>query len=140
MQEFWSCKVSRSLWIRLSEDRRVFTSVARNSYLWKSLYRKRTAVERVNGRLDTDFGFEDHYIRGQRKMEPGVGLSLIVMLAMAVGRIKQKRPELMRSLIGDAAGRNLKRESGNHGAASEKPVHRCVCELNRMWQTVQNPS
>ncbi len=60
-------------------------------------------MERINGRLDTSFGFEDHYIRGQSKMELRVGLSLIVMLAMAVGRNKQKRPELMRSFVGDAA-------------------------------------
>ena len=98
-----SCKVGHSVRIKLSEDRRVFTPVARSSYAWKTLYKMRTAVERVNGRLDTDFGFEDHYIRGQSKMELRVGLSLIVMLAMAVGRIKQKRPELMRSLVGDAA-------------------------------------
>jgi hypothetical protein len=98
-----SCRVGHSVRIKMSEDRRVFTPVARSSYAWATLYRKRTAVERVNGRLDTDFGFEDHYIRGQRKMELRVGLSLIVMLAMAVGRIKQQRPELMRSLVGDAA-------------------------------------
>ena len=98
-----SCKVGHSVRIKLSEDRRVFTPVARSSYQWKSLYKMRTSVERINGRLDTSFGFEDHYIRGQSKMELRVGLSLIVMLAMAVGRIKQKRPELMRSLVGDAA-------------------------------------
>ena len=102
-QSLGSCKVGHSVRIKLSEDRRVFTPVARSSYLWKSLYKKRSSVERVNGRLDTDFGFEDHYIRGQRKMELRVGLSLVVMLALAVGRIKQKRPELMRSLVGDAA-------------------------------------
>lgn len=102
-KSFGSCEVGHSVRIKLSEDRRVFTPVARSSYKWKVLYKMRTAVERVNGRLDTDFGFEDHYIRGQRKMELRVGLSLIVMLAMAVGRIKQKRPDLMRSLVGDAA-------------------------------------
>jgi hypothetical protein len=98
-----SCKVGHSVRIKLSEDRRVFTPVARSSYLWKSLYKMRTSVERINGRLDTSFGFEDHYIRGQKKMELRVGLALVVMLAMAAGRIKQKRPELMRSLVGDAA-------------------------------------
>lgn len=98
-----SCKVGHSVRIKLSEDRRVFTPVARSSYLWKSLYKMRTSVERINGRLDTSFGFEDHYIRGQSKMELRIGLSLMVMLAMAAGRIKQKRPDLMRSLVGDAA-------------------------------------
>jgi len=97
------CKVGHSVRIKLSQDRRVFTPIARSSYLWKTLYKMRTAVERVNGRLDTSYGFEDHYIRGQSKMALRVGLSLTVMLAMAAGRIKQKRPDLMRSLVGAAA-------------------------------------
>lgn len=98
-----SCAVAHSVRIRLSEDRRVFTPVARSSYQWKTLYRKRTAVERVNSRLDVSFGFEDHYIRRQEKMNLRVGLALTVMLAMAAGRIKQKEPKLLRSLVGDAA-------------------------------------
>ena len=67
------------------------------------MYKKRTAVERINGRLDESFGFEKHYIRGQRKMNLRVGLALTVMLAMAAGRIRQKDPKLMRSLVCDAA-------------------------------------
>lgn len=98
-----SCRVGHSVRIKLAEDRRVFTPVARSSYQWKTLYKKRTSIERINGRLDTSFGFEEHTIRGRQKMELRVGLALIVMLGMAVGRIKQKRPELMRSLVGDAA-------------------------------------
>ena len=98
-----SCDVGHSVRIKLSEDRRVFTAAARSSYSWKSMYKKRTAVERINGRLDESFGFEKHYIRGRRKMNLRVGLALTVMLAMAVGRIKQKDPKLMRSLVCDAA-------------------------------------
>jgi len=30
----------------------VFTPLARSSYRWKSIYKKRTAVERVNSGLD----------------------------------------------------------------------------------------
>ncbi len=97
------CKVGHSVRIKLTEDRRVFTPLARSSYRWKMIYKKRTSIERINGRLDTSFGFENHYIRGQRKMELRVGLSLIVMLAMAVGRIKQSQPELIRSLVRPAA-------------------------------------
>lgn len=97
------CGIGHSVRIKLSQDRRVFTPVARSSYRWKSLYKKRTAVERINGRLDTSFGFEEHYIRGHRKMNLRVGLALTVMLAMAAGRIRQKDPKLMRSLVCDAA-------------------------------------
>jgi hypothetical protein len=85
--------------VSLEMDRRIFTPIARSSYAWEREYKKRTAVERVNSRLDVSFGFEKHFIRGQRKMEIRVGLALCVMLAMAVGRIKQEQTELMRSLV-----------------------------------------
>jgi len=85
--------------VSLEIDRRIFTPVARSSYAWEREYNKRTAVERVNSRLDVSFGFEKHFIRGQKKMEIRVGLALCVMLAMAVGRIKEGRQELMRSLV-----------------------------------------
>jgi hypothetical protein len=85
--------------ISLEIDRRIFTPVARSSYAWERDYKGRTAVERVNSRLDVSFGFEKHFIRGQKKMELRVGLALCVMLAMAVGRIKEKHQELIRSLV-----------------------------------------
>jgi hypothetical protein len=85
------------------KDRRVFTPVARSTYKWERLYDIRTAVERVNSRIDNVFGFERHFIRGQRKMLVRVSLALIVMLAMACGRVKQNKPELLRSLLKPAA-------------------------------------
>lgn len=89
----------KSIRIPLKEDSRVFTPVARSSYKWKTLYDKRTSVERVNSRIDVSFGFERHYIRGLKKMKLRCGLSLSVMLTIAVGRLRQKHPELMRSLV-----------------------------------------
>ena len=85
--------------VSMEIDRRIFTPISRSSYAWERAYRKRTAVERVNSRLDVSFGFEKHFIRGQKKMGLRVGLALCVMLAMAVGRIKEGRQELMRSLV-----------------------------------------
>ena len=85
--------------VSLEVDRRIFTPVARSSYAWEREYKKRTAVERVNSGLDVSFGFERHCIRGLKKMEIRVGLALCVMLAMAVGRMKEGRQELMRSLV-----------------------------------------
>jgi hypothetical protein len=89
----------RSKRVSLETDRRIFTPVARSSYAWERGYKNRTAVERVNSRLDVSFGFEKHFIRGLQKMEIRVGLALCVMLAMAVGRIKEQRRDLMRSLV-----------------------------------------
>ena len=46
-----------------------------------------------------NFGFERHYIRGQRKMQLRVGLALMVMLALAVGHVRAGENEKMRSLV-----------------------------------------
>jgi len=93
------CPVRGSVRIPLKEDRRIFTPVARSSYRWKNLYKKRTAVERVNSRLDVVFGFEYHYIRGLKKMELRCGLALIVMLGMALGWIREKKAKNLRSVV-----------------------------------------
>lgn len=93
------CPVKGAVRIPLAEDRRVFTPMARSSYVWKDTYKKRTAVERVNSRLDVSFGFERHFIRGLAKMRLRMGLALVVMLAMALGRVREKRAGLMRSLV-----------------------------------------
>ena len=93
------CDVRRAIRIKLSENRRVFTPLARDSYAWERAYRKRTSVERVNSRLDVSFGFEHHFIRGLAKMRLRCGLALLVMVAMALGHAKAKRTPLVRSLI-----------------------------------------
>ncbi|KFD40737.1 hypothetical protein DK28_0201140 [Peptococcaceae bacterium SCADC1_2_3] len=97
-----ACPVAQGLRIPLAEDRRIFTPIDRASYKWEKEYNKRTSVERVNSRLDVSFGFELHTIRGMNKMKLRCGLALCVMLAMAVGRIKEKQGEKMRSLVAAA--------------------------------------
>jgi len=101
-KSFGKCPVNHSIRIDLETDRRIFTPVDRASNKWERLYDKRTAVERVNSRLDVSFGFEQHYIRGKKKMELRCGIALCVMLAMAVGRIKEKQTQYMRSLVKSA--------------------------------------
>ena len=93
------CPVVQGIRISLSEDRRIFTPSDRASYKWEKEYNKRTAVERVNSRLDVSFGLELHTIRGMKKMKLRCGLALGVMLAMARGRIKEKQGENLRSLV-----------------------------------------
>ena len=63
--------------ISLDEDRRIFTPLARSSYSWKRIYFKRSAVERVNSRLDGAFSLERHFIRG-------VGKDAIQMFSLAI--------------------------------------------------------
>ena len=58
----------------------------------------RTEVERLNGRIDRDYMFNDHFIRGKAKMELMLDLSFLVMLTMAKGHIKNKQKNI-RSLV-----------------------------------------
>lgn len=94
-----SCPVGKAVRILLKEDRRIFTPLARSSYRWEKIYKKRSAVERVNSRLDVSFGFENHFIRRLKKMKLKIGLALCVMLAMALGRIKENQADKMLSLV-----------------------------------------
>jgi hypothetical protein len=75
--------------IYISYDERVFLPVARNSKKFKRLYKERTSVERLNGRIDRDFMFEDHCIRGLAKMRMMLSLTLIIMNALAIGKLKR---------------------------------------------------
>lgn len=93
------CKAKTGVRIKLDVDRRVFTPLARNTYLWERTYKKRTAVERVNSRFDVSYGFERHFIRGLAKMRVRTGLALVVMLGVALGRVREKRKDLARSLV-----------------------------------------
>jgi hypothetical protein len=93
------CPIKGAVRIKLDEDRRVFTPLARSSYKWKDQYKKRTAVERVNSRLDGPLGFERHFIRGRAKMKLRMSMAMTVMLTMAFGRIKQNQHEQMRRLV-----------------------------------------
>jgi hypothetical protein len=88
--------------IPLKEDPRISTPLARSSYAWKQIYKKRTAVERVNSRLDRVFGFEEHYIRGLKKMTLRCTLALLVMLVMALGRVREKKVQNLRRLVSAA--------------------------------------
>lgn len=97
------CHISDNIRIDIESNRRIFTPPARSSYKWKTMYKKRCAVERVNSRMDESFGFEKHFIRGINKMKVRCGLALIVMLGMAYGRVRQKQYERIRSLVTSAA-------------------------------------
>ena len=83
--------------IYTSYDERIFLPIARDSKKWGRIYKGRTSVERLNGRLDRDYMFETHTIRGLKKMTLMVGLSMIIMNGMAVGKIKNGK-KMIRSL------------------------------------------
>lgn len=85
--------------VPLSLDRRIFTPVSRVTQKWEKAYDRRTAVERVNSRIDRILSFEVHTIRGLAKMRMRVTLALCIMLAMALGRIEADQREKVRSLL-----------------------------------------
>jgi len=97
------CWISDNIRIDINSNPRIFTPLARSSYKWKTIYKKRSSVERVNGRIDESFCFEKHFIRGIKKMKLRCSLALIVMLGMAYGRVKEKQPDKLRSLVQPAA-------------------------------------
>ena len=80
---------NKAIRIKLSEDRRRFTPVARSSYKWRTVYKSRTSVERVNSRIDNVYGFEKHFIRGIKKMKMRCSLALIVMLVKEIAILRE---------------------------------------------------
>ena len=81
------------------QDRRIFTPTPYGSPSWRRGYNRRSALERINSRIDQSFGFEHHYIRGKVKMQVRVGLAMAIMMALALGHVQEGRPEQMRSLV-----------------------------------------
>ena len=84
--------------IEINYDKRVFTPIARDSNKWQRLYNKRTALERINGRLDRDFNLENHKVRGLKKAEVLIDIMMIGMLSMAKGHILNGQKDKMRCL------------------------------------------
>ena len=92
----------KSVRMPLSEDSRMFTPVARSSYRWKVLYKKRTSVERVNSRLDVSFGFEKHYTRGLKKNDDSLWSCFMCNACHGSWHNPSRKQDLMRSLVKSA--------------------------------------
>lgn len=87
--------------VNVTSDRvsKIVSSLKEKGYVDVNLkYKMRTEIERLNGRIDRDYMFNDHFIRGQKKMELMLNLTFIVMLTIAKGHIKNKQ-ENIRSLV-----------------------------------------
>jgi IS5 family transposase len=79
-------------------DPRRHPPVPRETKKWNRLYRLRTAVERVNSRLKKLLGLERITFRGIAKVTVRSLLSLLVMLAAAVGMARRNRLKELRLL------------------------------------------
>lgn len=97
-----TCAIPKELRIPLDTDRRIFTPVPRDSLKWDKKYDMRSALERVNSRLDNMFGFENHTIRGIKKMTFRVTLAYVLMLAFAVAMVRAGKGDKIRSFLSAA--------------------------------------
>ena len=93
------CNINTKIRIKRNINKRIFTEVARSSYKWKDYYNKRTAIERINSRIDNGYMFEKHTIRGIDKMETAVGMAFCIMLTIAIVNNRLGKQEKMRSLV-----------------------------------------
>lgn len=81
----------------LAQDWRRHTPVPRETKKWRRLYRRRTAAERVIGRLKGHLLLDALRVRGLPKVRVRLTLSLVTMLAAALGMAQQQRwPDLRR--------------------------------------------
>ena len=85
--------------LHIKDDPRRHPPVPRESKKWKRLYRLRSAIERVNGRLKDLLGLRRITVRGMAKVVLRSLLSLLVMGAMAVGMAQRSRLKEVRSLV-----------------------------------------
>lgn len=89
--------------IKLGENYRYYTAIPRESKKWKREYRRRTAVERVFGRLKQVLNLEYTGFRGRKKVAARATMGLLVMLGHALQALEAQRPETLRSMRGSAA-------------------------------------
>lgn len=95
---------NKSVRISINLDRRIFMPIPEHSKRFRMEIKKRTSIERINARIDSVYGFEEHTIRGLAKMEVMIGIAMIVMVTLALGHTKEKREEQMRSLVKPVCG------------------------------------
>jgi hypothetical protein len=74
-------------------DLRRFPSVPRATKQFERLYKGRTAVERVNGRLKIFWGIDDGQVYGSRRFHAHVGAVMVVHLAIATLLAQTERYE-----------------------------------------------
>lgn len=83
----------------IMQDPRRHPPVPRETKKWRRLYKLRTSVERVNSRVKGLLGLDRITLRGIAKVTVRSLLSLLVMLAAAVGMAQRHRLKELRTLV-----------------------------------------
>lgn len=96
-------KYGRVLKIAISENERRWPGLWRESKKWRRLYRRRTSVERVNGRLKEHLCLDEQHVRGLAKTTVNATLSLLVMVGGALAMARNKQMDSLRRVVGLAA-------------------------------------
>ncbi|MEN6583615.1 MAG: transposase [Armatimonadota bacterium] len=96
-------KYGRVLKIAISENERRWPGLWRESKKFKRLYKRRTAVERVNSRLKEHLCLDEQHVRGLAKTTVNVGLSLLVMVGGALAMARNKKLDNLRQVVAMAA-------------------------------------
>lgn len=88
------------VWVRPVHDYRRFGHrIKRRTQEYKRLYRKRGAIERVNARLKDHRRLESHCFRGFDSIEIHATLSVLVMQAMALAKVRAGRIDEVRECV-----------------------------------------
>lgn len=93
----------RVLKVAISEDERRWPGLARQSKKWERLFRRRTAVERVNSRLKEHLQLDEQYVRGIGKVTMNATFSLLVMVGASLAMAKEERWKDLRRIVRLAA-------------------------------------
>ena len=69
-------------------DRRIFVPTPQDSPSRQRGYNRRSSMEQNSSSLDHGFNLETRYIRGLAKTKTRIGLAPVVMMALALGRVR----------------------------------------------------
>jgi IS5 family transposase len=89
--------------VRMDDDPRRYVPIPRETKKWARLYKLRGSAERVNSRLKEHLMLDELHVRRIDKVRCRLSLSVLVMLAVAVGMAERNHLDRVRSLTRLAA-------------------------------------
>jgi len=96
-------KYGRVLKVAIRDNERRWPGLWRESKKFARLYRRRSAVERVNSRLKEHLCLDEQHVRGIGMITVNVSLSLLVMVGGALAMARDRRLERLRQIVAMAA-------------------------------------
>ena len=92
----------RCVRVKLAVDPRVFVPTPRHTIKFERGYRRRTAVERINGLFNELFGIKRMKVGGLPSARLRVSMMVMTVLTMAVARVHNDQKEKMTSIVAAA--------------------------------------